>query len=105
MRSLVAVADASSLAPGQCCAVEVRGRRLALFNIEGRFYGIDDRCPHRAGPLSQGHLEGFDLWCPMHAWNFDIRTGACKTNPERPVHSYPVEVRDGKLWVWMTDDA
>jgi NAD(P)H-dependent nitrite reductase small subunit len=83
--------------PGKSVGVSIDGRRLAVFNIDGQFYVIDDRCPHRAGPLSEGYVEAFQLWCPLHGWSFDLRTGACLSQPGRDVRTYPVEVREGTI--------
>ena len=79
--------------------VLVAGRRLTVFLRDGEFYVIDDTCPHRGGPLGQGHVDGFEVYCPMHGWAFDFRTGACITHPNRRVRSYENSVRDGHLWV------
>lgn len=98
------VADATSLRPGQCRTVEVRGRRFALCNVEGQYYAVDDACPHRGGPLGAGVLEGCDLYCPLHGWPFDVRTGACRTNPSRPVRTYPTRVENGKVWIMTGGD-
>lgn len=99
MDSLVNVADLESLPPGRARTVEVSGRRYALANVEGQVFAITDRCPHRAGPLGAGYLEGCVLHCPLHGWGFDVRTGACDVRPDRPVTSYRVEIRDGQIWL------
>jgi nitrite reductase/ring-hydroxylating ferredoxin subunit len=56
-------------------AVEVEGRRVALFNIEGTYYAIDDACTHRGGPLSEGEVEGTVVTCPFHGACFDVTSG------------------------------
>ena len=93
------VAAADSLAPGQCRTVEVRGHRLALININGEFHALDDRCPHRGAPLGAGYLDGTRLFCPLHGWEFDARTGACTTRPDLPVARHPVSVENGRVLV------
>lgn len=97
----VDVADVSSLAPGQARTVEVRGRRYALCNVDGVFHAVDDACPHRGGPMGAGSLEGHELFCPLHGWPFDVRTGACSTAPDRPVRTHVVRVADGKVWLQL----
>jgi nitrite reductase/ring-hydroxylating ferredoxin subunit len=97
--SRVDVANAESLAPGQCRTVEVQGRRLALVNFEGRYFAMDDRCPHRGAPLGAGHVDGERLFCPLHGWEFKVTTGACATRPDLSVRSYPVAVERGRVWV------
>ncbi len=75
--------------------VEVDGTRVALVRVDGRLHALEDTCPHRGGPLSEGDLAGSLLHCPLHAWPFDVRTGLC---PERPGVRVPIyEVRvDGE---------
>lgn len=99
MTEFVAVADVVSLSPGEGRTVEVRGRRFALWNVEGLFYAIDDTCPHRGGPLGAGIFENGQVYCPLHGWAFDPKTGACFSNPNRPVRSYPTRVDAGQVWV------
>ena len=93
------VADVASLAEGQGRTVEVRGRRLALFRLDGGFHAIDDACPHRGGSLGAGWVEGRQVFCPLHGWAFDPTRGACLTRPDRPVRSYVTKVENGRVWV------
>lgn len=99
MDSFLDAAEVASLPPGKGRTVELRGKRIALFNVDGKFHAIDDACPHRGAPLGGGWCEGGEVFCPMHGWAFDIATGTCKTRPDRPVRSYPTQVRDGKVWI------
>jgi nitrite reductase (NADH) small subunit/3-phenylpropionate/trans-cinnamate dioxygenase ferredoxin subunit len=99
MKAFVSVADASSLAPGQGRTVEVRGRKFALWNVDGQFFALDDDCPHRGGPLGAGVLEDGKVYCPLHGWAFDAKTGACLSNPARPVACHPTRVQDGQVWI------
>ncbi len=99
MMEFHAVADVDSLAPGQGRTVEVRGRRFALWNLGGRFYAIDDECPHRGGPLGAGVLQAGRVYCPLHGWAFDPTSGACLSNPSRPVSCYPTKVEGGQVWI------
>lgn len=87
------VADAREIAPGQVKAVEVDGRKIALFNLNGTFYALDDACPHRGGPLSEGEVSGTTVSCPWHAAQFDILSGQHLSPPaSRGVRSYKVSV-------------
>ena len=93
------VLDASTLPPGKGETVLLAGQRIAVFNVGGEFYALDDDCPHRGGPLGSGwvDVEKCAVACPLHGWEFDIKTGACLTVPARPVRSHPVRVVDGRL--------
>lgn len=99
MTSLINVAETDSLPPGHARTVEVRGQRFALANVNGRFFAVADRCPHRGGPLGAGFLEGSTLHCPLHGWGFNVTTGACDVRPDQPVSCHRVEVRDGQVWL------
>ena len=71
----IKVAETRDLPPGRGKAVEVEGRRIALFNIGGTYYAIDDTCTHRGGPLSEGEVEGTTVTCPWHGASYDVITG------------------------------
>jgi nitrite reductase (NADH) small subunit len=89
MGDLREVARAADLPPGSAQRVEVDGRRIALFNIDGRILAIDDTCTHRGGPLSEGDVEGHRVTCPWHGAQFDLETGAVLRPPAaRPVTAY-----------------
>ena len=76
MAQFIKVASAADLAPGEAKCVEVAGKKLALFNVEGNFYAIDDTCTHRGGPLSEGEVSGEEVTCPWHGAIYNIKTGA-----------------------------
>ena len=75
MAGFVKVAKTDEVAPGQGKMVEVSGKKIALFNVEGSIYGIDDTCTHRGGPLSEGSLDGKEVTCPWHGARFNVTTG------------------------------
>ncbi len=98
-QSRVKVARAADIEPGQGRVVEAGGRTLALFNIEGRLYAIDNTCLHRGGPLGEGDLDGRVVTCPWHAWRWDVTTGANVNNPAVKVACIPVSVEAGEVFV------
>ncbi len=70
---------------------------------DGRFYALRDECTHEDYPLSDGELDVFTVECPRHGSRFDIRTGDVLNPPAvLPVETYPVEIIDGDVAVWMT---
>ena len=97
--SRVKVAMANEISPGEGRVVEAGGRTLALFNVDGRFYAIDNVCLHRGGPLGEGDLEGTIVRCPWHAWRWDVTSGANVNNPAVKMACFPVTVDDGALLV------
>jgi 3-phenylpropionate/trans-cinnamate dioxygenase ferredoxin subunit len=89
----VTVARVDEIPPGTIEVREVNGTRIALCNVNGRFYAIDDVCTHDGGPLDQGFLEGNLVECPRHGAKFDVTSGRAVVLPAvRPVKTYPVEV-------------
>lgn len=99
MGTFVKVATVAELAPGQGKTVEANGRRIALFNVGGQFYAIDDICKHRGGPLGEGELDGTVVTCPLHAWTYDVTTGECFDDPACAVDTFPVKVEGDDVLV------
>ena len=75
MGQLIKVAETKDVPPGTAKAVDVEGRAVALFNVDGTYYAIADTCTHRGGPLSEGAVEGTVVTCPWHGATFDVTTG------------------------------
>jgi 3-phenylpropionate/trans-cinnamate dioxygenase ferredoxin subunit len=87
------VAKASETEPGKITLHEVGSKRIALCNVNGRFYAIDDVCTHDGGPLDQGELVGDLVECPRHGARFDVTTGKAVVLPAvQPVQTYPVQL-------------
>ncbi len=99
MSDFVKVASLGELPVGQSKCVELNGREVALFNVDGSIFAIDNCCPHRGGPLAEGIIEGLEVICPWHGWRFDVTSGACTTLPTKPVDAYDVKVENGEIWV------
>ena len=95
----IKVAAVGDVAAGQGAVVEAEGKSLALFNVDGAWYAIDNTCPHRGGPLGEGDLEGRVVTCPWHAWRWDVTTGANVNNPVVRVACFPVAVENGAVYV------
>jgi len=100
MADFVKVARTDEIAPGQGKMVEVSGKKIALFNMEGSFYAIDDTCTHRGGPLSEGVLEGNQVICPWHGATYDVTTGDALGPPApKGVARYNVRVEGSSIEV------
>jgi 3-phenylpropionate/trans-cinnamate dioxygenase ferredoxin subunit len=104
MNKAVRVAGRSELLPGERKLIDVDGRAIALFNVGGSLYAIDDICTHDGGPLAEGELIGCEIQCPRHGARFDVRTGKALCMPAiEPVASHPVEVRGEDVYVSVQD--
>jgi nitrite reductase/ring-hydroxylating ferredoxin subunit len=88
----IKVASISELELGSCKTVEEQGKVIALFNVGGRIYALDNTCLHQGGPLGEGRLESEVVTCPWHMWEFNVRTGEKVGEPSLRVATYPVQV-------------
>ncbi len=105
MARLVKVADTTHLLPGKATAVEIEGNRIAVFNVGGTFYAIDDTCPHAGGPLSEGQVDGEKVVCPWHDAAFDLKTGDVLSPPAfEGVKSYKVVVEGDAVKVELNSE-
>ena len=93
------VTSAEDLWIGEMRAARVEGRPVLLINIAGRVQAYEDRCAHQGVPLSEGRLEGGVLTCRAHEWQYDAATGQGLNPCGVALRSFPVEVRDGDIWV------
>jgi nitrite reductase/ring-hydroxylating ferredoxin subunit len=91
--AFITVAQTGDVPPGKGKQVSVNGKTVALFNVNGTFYALDNECPHRGGPLAEGEIEANHVVCPWHAASFDLATGAVLGPPARTsVKAYKVQV-------------
>ena len=96
----IEIAPVSDLTNGERLFVEVEGKSLVIFNIAGQFYAIGDICSHDDGPVGEGDLEGYNIVCPRHGGEFDIRTGQAVQMPAVvDIPAYPVKIVDGMIQV------
>ena len=93
------VAKVSDIPPGTGKSLEVNGKKVAVFNVGGKFEAIDDTCIHRGGPLGEGSLDGVIVTCPWHHWTYEVTTGKCLTKPGAAVPKYPVKVEGDDIVV------
>jgi 3-phenylpropionate/trans-cinnamate dioxygenase ferredoxin subunit len=96
----VEIAPVDELPNGERLFVEIEGKPLVIFNIAGQFFSIGDVCSHDDGPVGEGDIEGYNITCPRHGAEFDIRTGQVMSMPAVvDIPAYPVQVRDGMIFV------
>ena len=93
------IGEAKDLPVGAGTSIDAGGRTLALFNVAGALYAIDNTCPHRGGPLGEGDLDGAVVTCPWHGWRYDVTTGANDENASIRVACYSVTVEEGVAYV------
>ena len=109
------VAKVGEIAPGGRKIVEVAGRSIGVFNLQGTFVAVLNICPHELGPVCRGRLggttlpsapgefrwgrEGEILACPWHGWEFDLLTGRALADPKKRLRLYPVSVEGETIFV------
>jgi len=100
MSEWIDVAPAADIAPGTWRTVDVDEVAVAVINLNGKFYAIEDMCTHDGGELTGGHIEGCEIICPRHGARFDITTGDVMAPPAyEPVETFPVRIEDGMVQV------
>ena len=94
MGDFIKVAGKSDLASGEGAVIEVNGRPIALFNVNGEFYALDNTCVHRGGPLGEGLVDCVNLTvqCPWHGWVYSLTSGASPMIPMAKVEKFEVRV-------------
>ena len=77
--------------------------KVAVFQAEGHYYAMDDRCPHANASLGLGEVRGLVVSCRRHKWLFNLETGACVTNPDFEARTHPTRVRKGWIEVFIAN--
>lgn len=80
-----------------------RGRIAVFRTVDDHFFAIEDRCPHKAGPLSQGIVHGAAVTCPLHNWVISLKTGEALGADEGSVRRFALKVEDGKLYLSLEE--
>lgn len=99
MAGFTTVATLAQIPEGRGLTVRAGGRLLALFKTGGEVYALDGECPHRGSPLGEGCVENGTVYCPMHGWQFDLKTGECLDHPEKPARRHVCRVVGGEVQV------
>lgn len=76
-----------------------QGCVAVLRTLDDRVFALDDRCPHKGGPLSEGMVHGDRVTCPLHNWVFDMNSGAAQGADEGAVRTWPVRVERGRVLI------
>ena len=100
MNDWVDVVRVEELPPGSWRSVDIDDGTIVVFNVDGRYYAIEDMCTHDGGELSGGEFEGSEVICPRHGSRFSVITGEALTPPAyEPVPRFPVRVEQGIVQV------
>lgn len=100
MANFLKVAKVDDIKQGQVKTFGVDGRQIALCNVEGTYFAIQDLCTHDGGPLGEGELMDHEIECPRHGGRFDVRTGEVAALPPMfPIKTFPVRVEGDEIQV------
>lgn len=100
MSDWITVAKPEDLPSGARLLIDVEDVQIAVFNLDGAFYAIEDVCTHDYAPLADAKLEGDEIICPRHGARFCIKTGAVTAPPAyEPVPTFPVRIHQGMIQV------
>jgi nitrite reductase/ring-hydroxylating ferredoxin subunit len=99
MANFTKVCKTTDVPAGRGKSIEINGKTVALFNVDGSFYAINDTCAHRGGPLGEGELDGKTVICPWHGWRYDVTTGANEFVPDLPSEKYQVKIEEDDVLV------
>jgi 3-phenylpropionate/trans-cinnamate dioxygenase ferredoxin component len=100
MAAWINAGTVEEIPPGQYKTIDVDDVPIAVFNVEGKFYAIEDVCTHDGGILTGGEFKDCVITCPRHGARFDVRTGEVLAEPAyEPVAVFPVRVQDGMVQV------
>lgn len=97
--AFVRAAKKDEIPPGTIREFQLDGKNVAIANVDGKFFVINNVCLHRGGPLGQGELEGKVVTCPWHGWQYDVTSGKATMNPAVGVETYAIELRGDDLFV------
>jgi nitrite reductase (NADH) small subunit len=97
--TFVRAAAKGEILPGTIHEFQLDGTAVALANVEGKFFAVNNVCLHRGGPLGEGEMDRQVVTCPWHGWQFDVTNGQLLSNAAVTLACYPVEIRGEDVFV------
>lgn len=89
----------SELSPGTSIEKRIMARRIAVFNVDGKLYGLESDCKHMKASLQKGRVQNEIVTCPWHHWQYEIKTGRCLTVDKFQLKTYAVEVEGDDVYL------
>ena len=85
---------------GDVTAIQINGKEIAYYEVEGEIFATDNICTHGRARLSDGFLEGKEIECPLHQGRFDVCTGKALCAPlHKDIQTYPIKIENGKVFI------
>lgn len=96
----IAAAEVDAVPQDDVIGVEIGGRDIALYSVDGEIYASDNICTHGHARLCDGFLDGYEIECPLHQGKFDVRSGKALCAPlTEDIRTYPVKIEDGRVFL------
>lgn len=99
------IAASHEIPEGRVRLFKVDQKKIAVARAAGRLFAVDDACPHRGGPLSEGDVMGCEIVCPWHFWAFDLATGRHTGGSKFAVTTHDVRVENERVLVRLSPPA
>ena len=99
MAEKLRVGKVTDIPEGSAVVIETGEKKIAVFHVGDNFHAISNTCPHKGGPLGEGAVSGDTVTCPLHAWEFNVKTGESLTVPEQGVERFKVTIENGDVFV------
>ena len=93
------IAKVNEIPSGKSKLVMVDDKPVAIFNINGKIFAWDNRCPHRGASLSDGNISASVIQCRYHLWKFDVNNACSISNPSIKVQTYKIEINNGDIFI------
>lgn len=94
------LANLSDIPEGRSIIVKTpHGIGIALFNLNGKIYALENACPHMGGPLGEGQIDDCLVTCPWHGWQFDVRSGKCENMPGDDAKTIQIEIINDEIFL------
>ncbi len=97
----IKIATAHEIPEGQGRLFEAEDKKIVIHNVAGTFYASEGTCPHQGAPLDDAFMQGTQMTCRLHGWEFDLETGACSLIPGVTLEVYPVSVEEGDIYITL----
>jgi len=103
MRHWIEVCHINDIPPSQARTVKAGEQMIAVFRLtDDRVKAVENRCPHKNGPLAEGIISGDDILCPLHNWRISLDSGEAAAPDEGCVKTYPVKLENGLVFLSLT---
>lgn len=99
MSKFTTVTKTSAIRDGRGKSFTVNGKRIAVFNENGKFCAVDNTCPHAMGSLGRGRIRNGIVACPVHGYAYNTKTGECQTDPRLRIRTYPITIEGDEIRV------